>query len=79
LSTNYNIVKELRKTLLDTNNCEYIFKYATHVDNSVIFEKYGTIEKFYIQIRDSEGMTKKEKNEMQSDILNPKKLLYKKD
>lgn len=65
--------KILKNAIIDLNDIEFIDKYALYVDESIILEKYETIEKFYEHL----NKVKNEKNNIKGNILNNKKYVYK--
>ena len=62
--------KALKSAILSLNDTEFIDRYALYVDESIIFEKYGTMENFHMHLNEVE--TKKKDS-----ILKHKKYVYK--
>ena len=62
--------KTLKSAILSLNDTEFIDRYALYVDKSIIFEKYGTIENFYMHLNEVE-------NNKKDSILKHKKYVYK--
>ena len=62
--------KALKSAVLSLNDTEFIDRYALYVDESIIFEKYGTIENFHLHLNEVE-------NNKKDSILKHKKYVYK--
>ena len=62
--------KALKSAILSLNDTEFIDRYALYVDESIIFEKYGTIENFHLHLNEVE-------NNKKDSILKHKKYVYK--
>ena len=62
--------KALKSAILSLNDTEFIDRYALYVDESIIFEKYGTIENFHMHLNEVE-------NNKKDSILKHKKYVYK--
>ena len=62
--------KALKSAILSLNDTEFIDRYALYVDESIIFEKYGTMENFHMHLNEVETNKK-------DSILKHKKYVYK--
>ena len=65
--------RTLKNAIKDLNDIEFIDKYALYVDESIILEKYKTIEEFHKHLNE----VKNAKNNIKDNILNNKKYIYK--